>query len=70
MRIKTTTQVASVQDGRKLEQFERGAASIFVELENGAISVWHGTDHALLFESKVKPGTWDAMWSAIRGGVK
>ena len=47
---------------------ERGAASLFIKLEDGKIEVWHGTDNVLLFRSPVKAGTWDAMWNAIREG--
>jgi len=47
---------------------EKGAASLFVKLEDGVIEVRHGTDDAILFRSPVKQGTWDSMWNAIREG--
>lgn len=45
---------------------ERGAASLKIVLHNGAISVFHGTDKALLAELQDAPeGTWDALWDAM-----
>jgi len=52
------------------QELERGSASIKVELSNGTITVWHGDEPtAILFQSPVVSGTWDAMWDVIRMGV-
>lgn len=71
MTTKTTTQAASVQGGRKqIDQLETGSASLFIELKNGTLDVYHGEGPELLFSSKVKLGTWDALWASIIGGIK
>lgn len=46
---------------------ERGAASILVELKEGKVYVYHGSDKALLAQSPepVEVGTWDRLWEAL-----
>ena len=51
-----------------MSDYEKGAASVKIELRDGKIEVRHGEDDAILFRSLVKPGTWDSMWNAIREG--
>lgn len=42
---------------------DAGAASIRIELDNGAIRVYHGEDGSLLLHRiNVKSGTWDKLW--------
>ena len=45
---------------------EQGAASIFVELNDGIISVYHGTDKTLLQEWEAEEGDWQSIWTTIR----
>lgn len=48
-------------------ELERGAASIFIELGNSNITVYHGTDKDTLLEIKKAPaGSWDKIWRALR----
>ena len=47
---------------------EEGAASILVDLTDGIISVYHGTDKTLLFKKKAKKGDWNRIWKAIESG--
>jgi hypothetical protein len=55
---------------------ERGAASILIELENGTITIKHGTDGTVLHSLADAPeGTWRGMFAAfaalgIVGGAK
>jgi hypothetical protein len=44
---------------------ERGAASIFVELSEGVVTVYHGTDHVVLHQVPVSEGAWNEMFGAI-----
>ena len=45
---------------------ERGQASILVALEDGVITVTHGTDNVVLFKKDAYIGAWDDIWDAIR----
>ena len=44
---------------------ERGAASIRVELSEGVVTVYHGTDHAVLHRVPVSEGAWSDMFDAM-----
>lgn len=55
-----------------MDNKERGAASIFVELSGGVITVKHGTDSllgetdkAILAQWTANPGDWDKLWDRI-----
>jgi hypothetical protein len=47
---------------------EKGCASITIQLSKGVIKVRHGSDNSILFNSKVKEGTWNSIWKAIIDG--
>ena len=47
-------------------KLERGSASLFIEQNNGALKVYHGTDKVLLYSSEVYEGYWDNLWEAIK----
>lgn len=48
-------------------EIEKGAASVFIELANGDITVTHGTDKAiLLYIPNAKAGSWDKLWDFLR----
>lgn len=50
----------------KQDNIEKGASSMLIELEDGNITVTHGTDKAVLFEViNAEKGSWDALWKAI-----
>ena len=44
---------------------ERGAASIFVELRDGVITVKHGTEGATLRQWTANSGDWEQLWARI-----
>jgi hypothetical protein len=45
---------------------EAGAASMRIELDNGTIKVYHGSDGDLLLSvSNVKAGTWNKLWKVM-----
>jgi hypothetical protein len=45
---------------------ERGAASILITLEDGAIEVIHGEDHVLLGRKQnTVEGDWDKLWELL-----
>lgn len=47
-------------------EVERGAASIIISLQDGTITVTHGTDCATLLEIKdAKPGAWHRIWETL-----
>lgn len=49
-----------------MKKKEAGAASLRIELKNGTISIYHGTDGALLAVLKNAPsGTWLTMWNKL-----
>jgi len=49
-----------------IEGIDAGAASIFIELSGGKITVRHGTDNVVLKEiDNAKSGAWDKIWDAI-----
>lgn len=49
-----------------IEGIEAGAASIFIELTQGRITVKHGTDGTILKEiDKAKNGSWNKIWDTI-----
>ena len=45
---------------------ETGAASIKIDLADGRIKVYHGTDKVLLWEGWAPEGKWDKIWNVIR----
>ena len=47
-------------------EIERGAASIIIKLSNGIIIVQHGTDKDILYERKVRVGTWEKLWKVLK----
>ena len=50
----------------RIKGIEAGAASMFIELSQGKITVKHGTDGTTLKEiHEAKPGAWDKIWEAI-----
>ncbi len=53
-------------------EIERGAASFKMELSEGAIRIYHGTDKVMLAELIDAPeGTWDAIWKCFDSlGIK
>ena len=45
----------------------KGQASIFIEVEDGNITVTHGTDKVVLLEKKnAVLGSWDEIWETLR----
>lgn len=51
----------------KKQTVEKGAASIVIELENGKITVTHGTAAVTLHEvENAQAGSWDKIWKTIR----
>lgn len=55
----------SIKQKKKNQNLESGEASVKLELEDGKVKAFHGTDKSLLYESKVKEGYWDNLWEAI-----
>ena len=51
----------------KLKEIERGEASIFVDLTEGVLTVKHGTHGCILLKRNCPEGTWNKMWSVLRG---
>ena len=48
---------------------EKGQASILIKLEDGNITVEHGTEHdgtPLLFIPNAKMGSWDKIWETLK----
>ena len=43
-----------------------GEASVLVELKDGILSVYHGTDKVKLFEKTATENSWDKLWEAIQ----
>jgi hypothetical protein len=43
-----------------------GSASVFIELKDGVLKVYHGTDKALLFQRRTRKGTWNSIWRSIK----
>lgn len=54
-------------DEIKVERdYERGAASILIELEDGKMKICHGTDgDTLATKTKTKVGDWDKLWTML-----
>jgi hypothetical protein len=44
---------------------ERGQASIVIELDNGVITVAHGTDKEVLAQWVAKQGDWKTIWEVL-----
>jgi hypothetical protein len=51
-----------------MTNLERGSASMTLTLLDGRITVRHGEDGSVLFDSPVAEGTWDAVWLALKMG--
>ena len=50
----------------KKDKIQKGAASIKLELLNGTLTVYHGTDKkTLLVITNVQNGAWDSIWNVI-----
>jgi hypothetical protein len=47
-------------------QLQKGAASLRVELQDGQIKVFHGTDGDLLFERSALEGDWDKIINELK----
>jgi len=46
---------------------EKGQASILIKLEDGNITVIHGTDNVVLLDiPNVEVGAWDKIWETLR----
>jgi hypothetical protein len=51
----------------KSNNIERGAASLLIELNNGCITVYHGTDkNVLKGPIEVTEGTWKELFNTIQ----
>ena len=48
------------------KKLETGAASLRVELQDGQIKVFHGTDGDLLFERSALEGDWDKIINELK----
>ena len=46
---------------------EKGSASVFIDLTDGIIKMYHGTDKILLCERVANNGDWDKIIKQIRG---
>lgn len=56
-----------MKNSNRKPKVERGAASIFIQLSNGKITVTHGTAAVTLHEIKnAQSGSWDKIWKTIR----
>lgn len=51
-----------------MKQLQSGAASLKVELRNGQIDVYHGTDGVLLFTRTAFDGDWDKIIERLKIG--
>ncbi|MBC8146506.1 MAG: hypothetical protein H8E98_00805 [Bacteroidetes bacterium] len=50
----------------ELKNIELGAASIFIELKKGKITVRHGNCRTILKQiDNCKAGSWDKIWNSI-----
>ena len=50
----------------RIEGLEAGAASIFIKLSQGTITVKHGTDGTVLKQiDRAKDGSWNKIWDSI-----
>lgn len=47
-------------------QLEKGSASLMVELQDGQIKVFHGTDGNLLFERSAIEGDWSKIINELK----
>lgn len=45
---------------------ELGSASMFVSLDDGVITVTHGTDNIVLVKRPAYEGDWDKIWKTLR----
>ena len=54
-------------NNREKTEMRLGKASIFVELTDGEIIVWHGEDRVVLHRVKAIEGMWETMFDAICG---
>ena len=44
---------------------ERGSASIYIELKDATIKVYHGTDNSILDIFTAYEGSWAMIWEGI-----
>lgn len=44
---------------------EKGAASLHIELKDGFITIYHGTDGIALHRCEVEEGTWERMFDSL-----
>lgn len=44
---------------------EKGAASLFIDLSDGILKVYHGTDKVILIERPIYEGEWDKIFKAL-----
>ena len=48
-----------------MNEKEKGEASIFVSLEDGVITITHGTDKVTLKKWTARSGDWDRIWETF-----
>ena len=49
---------------------EKGSASLKINLDDSAISVYHGSDNVILLNGVVKKGAWNRIFKAIEKELK
>lgn len=49
---------------------ERGSASIYIELKDAKITVYHGTDNSILDMFTAYEGSWAVIWEGINNAKK
>lgn len=49
---------------------ERGSASIYIELKDAKITVYHGTDNSILDMFTAYEGSWAMIWEGINNAKK
>lgn len=49
---------------------ERGSASIYIELKDSKIIVYHGTDNSILDMFTAYEGSWAMIWEGINNAKK
>lgn len=60
-----TTLQDTQSESKTTDVKERGAASVFIELKDGVITVTHGTDHVVLTQWIANKGDWEHLWRRI-----
>lgn len=60
---KSMIEIENNEDDNDLDY---GEASIYIELRNETVKVYHGQDKSLLYKAKVKSEYWKALWKTIK----